>query len=530
MVARRVPLAVKITAPVIIALLATSAVGAVGLVAASAGERSASSLYAHTAQPLYDLAGIRDMEGDMRTEARDLVLNVGSKATGDTASEIADTDQEMDRDVTAFQASSGKLDAARTAAFSDFESGLSAYRTLRDGQLKAAVEGGHTEQAMALLANQLAEAETTLGDGLDTLSSLEQKAAAATASATHHSATQSRTTILVSAFAGLLVSFGIAVVIIRRVLAAVKNVRQTLTQVANGDLTGTTKVSSADEIGDIANAADAAVGSVRDTLAAINRSSCELDTAAQALRAVATEIAELSEGTSTYASTAAASAHVVHANSQALAAGTDQMETSIAEISRNAQQAANAGQQAVSAVQASTATVARLGESSTTIGEVLKLITSIAQQTNLLALNATIEAARAGEAGKGFAVVASEVKELAQETARATDDIAQRIAALRSDSAQAADAIGSIAQVIVDINQYQTTIASAVEEQGSTTIEMGRRISAAAAGSGAITTNVEDVASAARATNAKVEKAREAADKLATISDDLRQAAAAFQV
>src|SRR4029079_181014 len=138
--------------------------------------------------------------------------------------------------------------------------------------------------------------------------------------------------------------------------------------------------------------------------------------------------------------------------------------------------------------------MARLGESSTAIGNVVKVITSIAEQTNLLALNATIEAARAGDAGKGFAVVASEVKDLAQETARATEDISRRVDAIQSDTTNAVEAIAEISRIIAKINDYQVTIASAVEEQTATTGEMSRSVGDAANGTSEIAQTISEVA------------------------------------
>jgi len=156
------------------------------------------------------------------------------------------------------------------------------------------------------------------------------------------------------------------------------------------------------------------------------------------------------------------------------------METSIKEISRSAADAASVATEAVTLAETTNEAVSRLGQSSSQIGKVIKVITSIAQQTNLLALNATIEAARAGEAGKGFAVVANEVKELAKETAKATEDISQRIEAIQLDSSDAVDAIAQISKIIGRINELQVTIASAVEEQTVTTSDIGRNLSEAA--------------------------------------------------
>ena len=162
------------------------------------------------------------------------------------------------------------------------------------------------------------------------------------------------------------------------------------------------------------------------------------------------------------------------------------------------------------------------------VSAVVSIITAIAEQTNLLALNATIEAARAGEAGKGFAVVANEVKELAQETAKATEDIARRVEAIQGDTSGAVAAIGRISEVIGQINDYQLTIASAVEEQTATTNEMSRSVGEAADGSGQIATNIGGVSGAADATNEALGQTRIAVEELARMAAELRTTVSRF--
>jgi methyl-accepting chemotaxis protein len=160
---------------------------------------------------------------------------------------------------------------------------------------------------------------------------------------------------------------------------------------------------------------------------------------------------------------------------------------------------------------------------------VIKLITSIAEQTNLLALNATIEAARAGDAGKGFAVVASEVKDLAQETARATEDIGARVTAIQQDTGGAVEVINRISDVIAQINDFQTTIASAVEEQTATTGEMSRSIGEVAAGSSRIAGNITDVSTASAATVGGVNQTLEASTEVSRTAEELRVLVGGFK-
>jgi methyl-accepting chemotaxis protein len=205
------------------------------------------------------------------------------------------------------------------------------------------------------------------------------------------------------------------------------------------------------------------------------------------------------------------------------------MSSSIKEIAKSATEAAKIATAAVRTAESTNATVGKLGESSAEIGQVIKVITSIAQQTNLLALNATIEAARAGEAGKGFAVVANEVKELAKETAKATEDISRKIEAIQGDTKGAVVAIGEITTIINQLNDISNTIASAVEEQTATTNEITRNVGEAAKGSSQIVENIVSVATAAKSTTEGATNTQTAAQELARMAAELQRLVGQFQ-
>ena len=190
--------------------------------------------------------------------------------------------------------------------------------------------------------------------------------------------------------------------------------------------------------------------------------------------------------------------------------------------SKNASDAARVASSAVQVADVTNRTIAKLGTSSEEIGKVIKVINSIAEQTNLLALNATIEAARAGEAGKGFAVVANEVKELAKETARATEDISGKINAIQQDTANAVRAISEVQATIKHINDIQSAIASAVEEQSATTREIGRNVTEAARGTADIASNIAGVAQAARGTSAGAHQVSASSGALLMLAGKLR--------
>jgi hypothetical protein len=248
-----------------------------------------------------------------------------------------------------------------------------------------------------------------------------------------------------------------------------------------------------------------------------------MESSSTQLSAVSQQMSSNAEETSIQANVVAAAAEEVTHSMQTVGTATEEMTASIREIAKNAHEAAKVATSAVRSAESTNATMAKLGQSSAEIGEVVKVITSIAQQTNLLALNATIEAARAGEAGKGFAVVANEVKELAKETAKATEGISRRIELIQANTNGAIETISEIGGIIAQINDISNTIASAVEEQAATTNEIARNVAEAVRGSAQVTENITAVATAATSTTSGAAGTQQEAEELARMAAGLQK-------
>lgn len=298
---------------------------------------------------------------------------------------------------------------------------------------------------------------------------------------------------------------------------------------SQGDLTRPVIVSGTDTVGQLGEGLGAFLADLRESVGGIAKNAVSLGEASGHLTDVGLQMRGAAEETAAQANVVSAAAEEVSRNVQTVATGSEEMGASIREIAKNAADAARVAMHGVKVADTTNATVAKLGESSAEIGKVIKVITSIAQQTNLLALNATIEAARAGEAGKGFAVVANEVKELAKETAKATEDIGQKIEAIQGDTRGAVAAIREISQIINQISDIQATIASAVEEQTATTNEIGRNVAEAARGAAEIARSITGVAQAAQYTTTGAADSQHQAVELARMAAELRELVQRFK-
>jgi methyl-accepting chemotaxis protein len=375
--------------------------------------------------------------------------------------------------------------------------------SVRTGDLRQTI-ATHDSQAWATLETRLDEA-----DRID------------------RNAMRIATTVVVGILAVLV---GLTLVIGRYINLMLRRTLKILKRIAGGDLTARMNPNRTDEIGQAGDALDNLFSIFEGAVYAFAGNTSVLSRSADQLSTISHGMSATAEETSSQAGLVSTAAEQVNSSIQSVAVAVDQLTASIHEIASNAHEASRIASEAVQTTDETNSTIRSLGTSSAEIGEVVKVINSIAEQTNLLALNATIEAARAGEAGKGFAVVANEVKELARETAAATDDIEGRVATIQADTDRAIGAISDIGSIVRTIHGIQTTIATAVEEQTATATEIGRSVNEAANGSAEIAGNVAGVAAAAQSTSEGASTTLEAAIQLENTATDLESTVSAFTV
>ncbi len=505
--------------------------GAIGLAVAVVSNVAALLLSAH----------VRDLQDQERVhlKAAQLIRQLDTRASelkvdgykallapkpADLKQDLSDDSQTVtdlfgELDQLPLQADDRQMMAAMKQTFADYVTGIGA---VIDAAVSNQTAARRNFEAIQKANDATDEAVGNAADVLDkAVAELEKKS---------QDTARAMTIVIVAVLAaGAALVVASTVVLSRAINRRVRKAVTVTKSVAAGDLSLSIDDHGNDEIADISTALDEATGRIRTVFGSISATAQHLRQASNGLTEVAGEVSRSATQTSQQAEVVSRTADEVSTNVQSVAAGGEEMTVSIGEIARNAQEAARVATEAVSSVETTTGQMNKLGESSREIGDVVKLITSIAEQTNLLALNATIEAARAGDAGKGFAVVADEVKQLAQETARATEDISSRVETIQEDADSATSAISQIANVIAQINEFQATIASAVEEQSATTQSINSGVATAADGSSEIARNISGVASAANATTATIGKAEDSARELSTMSDELSRLVAGFR-
>ncbi len=444
------PLAVRIGLMVIFSAVVSLALGIQGMVSlGSAAESSESTQTNVTA-----LALLNRVTNTGGSAVQELVLAAASGDAADAENHLARGQQLGEQATADFERyrSVSVADGTVLAEWSDLAATINTVVADKVGPLAVAGDATGALSAFRTVVQPVLEKFDTVTEKL--LAAERASAAAHTASIVHDREVDRWWSIGLLSL-GLLATIVVAVWITRSITRPVGQLRWALERMAEGDLSPRVEVRSRDEVGVMAGALNTAADSMQTTVEAIARGVGSLETSTGELSAAAGRVSR---------------------SVDTVSAGSEQVSMSISDIAQNAHEAASVAGQGVTVAEATNTTFAKLSESSVEIGNVVKVITSIAGQTNLLALNATIEAARAGATGKGFAVVANEVKDLAQETAKATEDISRRVEMIQSDTSNAVSAIGQIGQIISRINDFQLSIATAVEEQNANVIEMNRSV------------------------------------------------------
>ncbi|WP_430783255.1 methyl-accepting chemotaxis protein [Actinoplanes sp. G11-F43] len=495
-----------------IALLVALVVGTVGILRTQSTADATKDLYDRSLIPL---AVVKDMQQQIwhgRWASLSQLTNddaAKAKAYGEESAKHYDLVTTRLAEYTALP-----LSADQRASISTFQASWGEYLELRK-QSTALKNAGRLVEWQQFRSEKLGPAVAEAVEQLEALAASSAADAAAKAADAQQAAGRARLTIGGVLLAGVLLAGGFALMMARVLNQRITALREVVSAMAAGDLTERLEDNAANEIGEMSRSVHQAVGQIRHTMRTVSDISTGLASRSGELSGASQDLSRSTDEASQQVGTIDTAANEVNAGVQAVASGAEEMGAAIREIAQSAAEAALVAAQAVEVAGEAKQTMVQLDASSAQIDSVVKTITAIAEQTNLLALNATIEAARAGETGKGFAVVAGEVKDLAQETAKATEEISTRMAQIQTDTRLAVESISGIGEIIGRINDFQNTIASAVEEQSATTQNMTGDLNRAAGGSAEISGGLARVVEVTGAT-------RDAAMATSVSADDLR--------
>ncbi|WP_305785661.1 methyl-accepting chemotaxis protein [Symbioplanes lichenis] len=518
---------VKVLGAVGLAALVAIVVGGTGILGLKQASDAAAAISADNVASLRALAALRAAALQAQVDSANQALSPDQNAAVGFANSFNADLVSFDSALEEYRASGPAGDAAK---IEDLATSWQSYASVAKDKLLALGTANNLDDWSAVRDDEATPLVKRVNADLVALDLAERDDANANAANARSVYTSGLTLSLIVLAVGLALALTLAVLVARQIVRSLRSVQAVCDALAAGDLTRTSGLTSRDEPGRMGRSLDTAVASLRSTVTTIDQSASSLASATEQMTGTTTQIADSAQSASLQSQAVSAAADEISRSVSTVSAGGEQMGASIREISQNASEAARVAAEAVAVTASTSTTMNQLGESSAEIGNVIKVITSIAEQTNLLALNATIEAARAGEMGKGFAVVASEVKDLAQETARATEDISRRIEAIQADTTGAVTAIDEISQVIARISDFQTTIASAVEEQTATTAEMNRSVAEAAQGTNEISQNIVGVAESAAQTSRGIQETQQATAELARMSTQLSGLVAAFRL
>jgi len=445
---RNLPVAGKLALSFAVVCAFTVVIGVVGMLRLSETDSRTEGIYRDNLLAVSYVGGVEKDAALIRLQLTNMLVAPTAQEKSQAQLTITQLDADLDRQWAAYEGTD--LTGLETQAQA-FKKNLASYRKVRDGELIPLATAGATLQFVKVHASKVAAPINAMTQALTTLDSIEAQAAAQSLADAKSEAAEARRLIIALIVGAVILSVLVVVLVSRSIAEPLRRTVDVLAQLAEGRLDQRLKVVSRDEMGRMGGSLNTALERLSGAMGEIGVNVKTLASSSEELAAVAKAVNESAEQSSSQAQAASSAAEEISVNISTIAAGSEQIGASISEIARSTSNAAEVAATAVATTAEAGTILNKLGTSSAEIDQVVKLITSIAEQTNLLALNATIEAARAGDAGKGFAVVAAEVKDLAQETARATEDISARVEAIQADSAAAVTAIEAISDVIQQI-------------------------------------------------------------------------------